>query len=629
MSAVDDIKDRLDILDLIGETVKLRKTGKNYSGFCPFHGNTRTPAFVVFPETGTWRCFGACSDGGDIFKYVMKKEECDFPEALRLLAGRAGVELRPRTRADEAAEETRDRLQAALESAATFYRHLLLHSPQAERAREHLAKRGLSGAALESFQIGYALESWDAGLNYLKTKGFAEGELLDAGLVKMRETGGAYDHFRNRIMIPIRDVHGRLVGFGGRVLNPDDLPKFLNTPQTALFDKGALLYGMEKAHKAIRETREAVIVEGYMDVIAAHQAGYANVVSPMGTAFTEAQLRQLKKYTRRIVLALDPDEAGGHATLRGLDVARAAMDRETDPVFDARGLVRHEGRLKADIRVLTMPDGLDPDEYLRQQRSSWPDLVAGALPVVEHVISVLTKGRDLADPRVKSEIIERVMPLIEDVIDMAQRDTYRQNLARLLRVDERHLMGMRVSRTPRRWSAAEVVRLEKRGAAPLEAYCLGALVRDPALLYKADRALSELGLARLTPEDFSHTEHQLIFRAVQAALEQVDADPVEHVREMLDENLIERLESVQASTRDLKLSQPRAVADVLSRVLSLRRRNIHEWLGELRYLVQEAQEQGDGQTEVYSEEILKQAGALAGLDRALGRPNPHIEPVAV
>ncbi|MGH8060139.1 MAG: hypothetical protein ACREOH_23360, partial [Candidatus Entotheonellia bacterium] len=332
---------------------------------------------------------------------------------------------------------------------------------------------------------------------------------------------------------------------------------------------------------------------------------------------------------RRIVLALDPDEAGGRATLRGLDLAGAAMDREADPVFDPRGLVRHEGRLKADIRVLTMPEGLDPDEYLIQQRESWPGLVAGALPVVEHVISVLTRGRDLADPRVKSEIIQRVMPLIEDVAEMAQRDTYRQKLARILRVDERHLMGKRVSRTLRhaKWSAADVVMLEKK-ARRSEAYCLGALVRDPALLYKADRALSELGLARLTPEDFSHTEHQLIFRGVQAALEQVDVDPAEHAREMLDESLRERLESVLAAAEDVKLSQPRAVADIVAAVLRLRQRNIHDWLGELRSLVQEAQEQGDGRAEMYFEEIQKQAGALAGLDRALGRHIRHIEPVA-
>ncbi len=635
MGIVDEIKDRLDILDLIGETVKLRRTGKNYTGFCPFHANTRTPAFVVFPETGTWRCFGACGEGGDIFKFVMKKEGYDFPEALRALAARAGVELAPRTPVAAETRDAHDRLNAALEAAALYYRHMLLNAPSARAAREHLAKRGLREGALEQFQIGYTPDSWEAGLSYLKGKGYSERELLDAGLVSERDSGGVYDRFRNRIMIPIRDARGRMAGFGARVLDPNDLPKFLNSPQTALFDKGALLYGLDRARKAIRETREAVIVEGYMDVIAAHQAGYANVVSPMGTALTETQLRLLKRYARRIVLALDPDEAGNRATLRGLDVARAAMDREAEPVFDPRGLVRYEGRLKADIRVLTLPDGLDPDEYLDRRREAWPGLVASARPIVEYVIDVLTKGRDLTDPKARSEIAEQVLPLIEDVADPLERDIYRQKLARLLRVELRTLLALRVARPAPRGPArrpASRPRPERLGLARpvfrLEAYCLGALVRQPELLYRADRALSELRLSRLTAGDFSNTEDQLIFGMVQAALDQVDTDPADYLQGRLDPTLGQRMRSVLDETQKLDLSHPRAVADVISALLRLRRRNIGEWLGELRYLAQEAQEQGDERAQPYADEILKQAAALAGVDQALGRQSRRAIPLA-
>ncbi len=630
MSVIDEIKDRLDVVDLIGESVKLRRTGKNYIGFCPFHANTRTPAFVVFPESGTWRCFGACNEGGDIFKFVMKKEGLDFPEALRRLAQRAGVELKPRTPREAESEDALDRLRSVLESASAYYHHLLLHAPQAAPARELLAQRGLTESALRDFQIGYALDSWDAGLNYLKGKGCAEEELKETGLLSQREGGGFYDRFRNRILFPIRDARGRLAGFGGRVLNPEDLPKFLNSPETALFHKGALLYGLDRASKAIRESKTAVLVEGYMDVIAAHQAGYRNVVSPMGTALTEAQLRQLKKSAHRVVLALDPDEAGSRATQRGLEVAGAAMTREAQPVFDPRGLIGYEGRLKTDIRVLSMPGGLDPDEYLARHCETWPDLVAGAQPIVEYVISVLTQGRNLADPKVKSEIISQALPLIEDVADPAERDTYRQKLARVLRLDERTLMGMRVSRAlPRRSRARPGPQEELRRARPeqeampLEAYCLGALVRDPGLLYKADRALAELGLARMSAEDFALTEHQLVFRAVQRALEQVDADPAEHLREKLDDSLRDRLETLRAMTEGLKLTQSRVITDVLAAVLRLRRRSIHQWLGELRFLTEDAQAQPDGRAELYSEEILKQTGALAGVDQALGRVGRH------
>ena len=231
-----------------------------------------------------------------------------------------------------------------------------------------------------------------------------------------------------------------MTGFGARILNPEDIPKFLNSPQTPIFDKGHLLYGLDRARKAIREAEYAVIVEGYLDVIALHQAGFRNAVSPMGTAFTGPHLGMIKRLAKRIILALDPDAAGSKATLRGLQVARQTMEHSSDPVFDARGLLGHESRLEADIRVMTLPEGQDPDEVVGRDPELWASLVKSAKPIVIHVMETLSEGLDLDDPKVKTDLAREMLPLIEDVPSPIERDTYRQRLSRLLRVSERSLL---------------------------------------------------------------------------------------------------------------------------------------------------------------------------------------------
>jgi DNA primase len=379
MSTTDEIKAKLDIVDLVSEAgVKLRHAGKNYTGFCPFHDNKHTPAFVVWPETGTWRCFGACNEGGDIFKFVMKKEGIDFKEALNKLADRAGVKVESYQREAPEAKEAYDNLRKLLEDAVVFYRsHLFNNKDVLTYLRE---KRKLTDTIIETFGLGYAPNGWDNALKHFSQRGYSEQDLIDSGLLTVRESdqsansqSAVYDRFRHRIMIPIRDEQGRMAGFGARIVDPDDIPKFLNSPETPIFSKGRLLYGLDRARKPIRAADQAVIVEGYLDVIALHQAGYENVISPMGTALTEDQLRLLKRSTRRIVLALDPDTAGQKAVLRGLNAARSAMDHEGELGFDARGLLKNEARLQADLRVASMPDGLDPDELVARDKDEWAD----------------------------------------------------------------------------------------------------------------------------------------------------------------------------------------------------------------------------------------------------------------
>lgn len=635
MTAIDEVKARIDIVDLVSESVQLRRSGKNYTGFCPFHSNTRTPAFVIFPETGTWRCFGQCNEGGDIFSFVMKKEGWDFPEALRILAERAGVELEPATPEVQAIVEENEALRALLEEAVTYYRHNLLNAVTGQHALDYLRKkRALSDETIEAFGLGYAPDSWDAATEYFKSKGYSEDDLLACGLVSERESGGVYDRFRHRVMFPIRDERGRMAGFGARILNPEDVPKFLNSPQTKLFDKSRLLYGLDRARKSIRSEDQAVIVEGYLDVIALHQAGYTNAVSPMGTALTEHQLRLVKRYAARIVLALDADAAGDKATLRGLEIARQTLDRVSDPVFDARGLLGHEARLKADISVTTLPEGLDPDDVVNQDPAEWQRILDNAQPIVIHVMRTLARGRDLENPKVKSEIAAQVLPLIEDVPSPIERETYRQRLARLLQVDERALIskgarGTARSRSPRRARRQDVVHVQTGPAAgirdplesrlALEAHCLGILLRRPDLVYRMDRTLQERGLTRLAPDDFQSADHKLILRLIEGSLEQDHAEPLHFVLNGLSLPLMELADRLLVETKKLDPNEDRVLDDLVRTLLDLRRRSLHQHMDHIRFLMEEAQESGDFRATEYLQTMKHYIETRDRLDRALGR----------
>jgi DNA primase len=635
VSTIDEIKARLDIVDLVSETVQLRRSGKSYTGFCPFHSNTRTPAFVVWPETGTWRCFGECNEGGDIFKFVMKRDSVDFGEALRLLAEKAGVQLRPPTPQEQAAVESHDRLRALLEEAVTFYRHHLLNTPAGKAAFDYLVQRGLTPDTIEAWGLGYAPDAWEAGLNHFKSRRYSEQDLKDAGLVTEREGGGVYDRFRHRILFPIRDERGRMAGFGARVLNPEDVPKFLNSPQTAVFDKGRLLYGLERARKDIRSLDQVVIVEGYLDVIALHQAGYANAVSPMGTALSEHQLYLLKRYTRRIILALDPDAAGAKATLRGLQVARQALDRTADPVFDARGLLSHEARLQADIRVTTLPPGMDPDDVVKRDPQAWERIVTGALPLVIHVMEALAQDQNLEDPKVKSRIASQVLPLIEDVPSSVERDTYRQRLARLLRVNESALVGQSAGKLIRRGRLGERGRVKSdAGTAPgaslaapltsstqtLEAHCLGVLMRRPDLVFRVDRVMQHYRLPRLRQDDFGRSEHQAIFELVQESLNQDIAEPLHMVLSGLSFPMLEKADELLSRTEKLDPVEERVLEDLLRALLNLRILNVQESVEHYQFLLDEAQQQGNPDLLREYLRIVQQLSQMRQrLDQALGR----------
>jgi DNA primase len=434
--AVAEIRERTDIVELVNAYTPLKKAGRSYKGLCPFH-QEKTPSFVVFPDSQNFHCFG-CGKGGDIFTFQMEVEKVDFPEALRELAKRAGIDLADTPGVSKETDERRERLLSAIDLAATFFHDQLLNQPGGTAGRELAEQRGLDRATIERFRLGFAPDRWDALLTMLWTRGFDAATLVEAGLAQERQTGGHYDRFRNRLIFPIADREGKIVGFGARALG-DDQPKYLNSPQTSLFDKSSLLYALNLAKDAIKSENRAIIVEGYMDAIAAHQFGHPNVVAAMGTALTESQVGLVKRFSKRIVLALDADAAGQMATLRSLESMPNALDHVESPVPDAAGIVRFERKLDAQISILQLPVGKDPDELLRKSPEQWDSLVESAMPFLDFVIDVIARDVDLNDPRSKSAAFQRIAPLLRQVGDQVTQQHYLGRVAIRLGISEQVL----------------------------------------------------------------------------------------------------------------------------------------------------------------------------------------------
>lgn len=511
MSSVDDVKQRIDIVDLISQHVTLKRAGRGYTGLCPFH-TEKTPSFHVDPARQSWHCFGACSTGGDIFSFVMKKEGVEFGEALRTLAEQAGVQLE--TRGDTREDAQRARLFEINEMAAAFF-HAALSGDGAGAAREYLDERGLAPSSVEKFQIGYAPNSWDALLRHLEPRGVTAAEASSAGLAVEGERG-TYDRFRHRMMFPIRDDRGRIVGFGGRILPGEALgsgehqAKYVNTSQSVVFDKGALLYALDLAKEAIRAEGCAVIVEGYMDVIAAHERGYANVVASMGTALTERQVTLLKRHAPRIVLALDADEAGQTATLRSAqEVTNNPAFRTTRPIPNARGSVRHLDAPSIDLHVLLVDGGKDPDEVIRRHPARWQELVREAPTLLDFVFDRAKFRFDLTTVDGKVAAKNDLTGWLAREPDPVVRAHYLQRLARITGVDEATLR-LELKTSPRgrqlpREQAPEEFQNERartRVEDARETFCLALLIQYPELRAEA---------SGLDPEFFRQSENRELF----------------------------------------------------------------------------------------------------------------------
>jgi DNA primase len=509
MSVITEVKQKLDIVELVSEYVTLQKAGRNFKGLCPFHSE-KHPSFFVFPEQQSWHCFGACGTGGDIFSFTMKKEGIDFGQALRLLAQRGGITLSPLEAPSKVEDEKKERLFQINEVAAEYYHHLLSSTKAGEAARSYLARRKVMPETIKEFRLGFSPDAWETIKNYLVGKGYAEKELVEAGLIIEKEEGGSYDRFRNRLLFPICDIQGRVTGFGARVLD-DSLPKYINSSQTPVFDKSSSLYGVDKAKSAIRKKNLVIIVEGYMDVLIAHQHGWQNVVGSMGTSLTEKQVESIKRLTNNITLALDADIAGEEATLRGKAILAYS---------------------NAEAKVILLPPGKDPDEVIREDPALWQKLVEQAMPILDFAFQSVISKVDVNKAKDKSLAVQKLLPSIYEIKDPVQQSHYLKKLARELKIEESAIRAaLRESKAGRKRSQPskpiEQSRLARQFvSSPSEERCLALLLQYPEL-----RPLAR----ELSPEHFESTENREVFVKWQ------HSSDISNLESKLDTSLLEHL----------------------------------------------------------------------------------------
>ena len=554
MTLLDDVKARLNIVDVVSNYVPLRQSGSVFKAPCPFH-TERTPSFVVNPERGSWHCFGACSEGGDAIGFVMKAENQSFSEALRTLAVRVGVPLpSPRQQAQM------DPLLRANEEAMRFFQRRLQSEDGAE-ALAYLQDRGVAAETAADFGLGLSPDGFEELKVHLEGQGFTEDLLQRAGLVSRSQQGGSRDLFHGRLMFPIRDADGRAVGFGGRSLDGSQ-PKYLNTPQTTIFDKSSLLWGLDAARDSIKLRGEGVVVEGYMDALMAHQHGYTNVVASMGTALTSRQVTALRGLADSFVLALDPDAAGQEATMRSLKTSWR----------DVR-----------DVRIALLPEGKDPDELIREAPQRWPEVLEAAEPRIDF-------GFRLMAPRFNLDIADGRRALTEELggwilsAEEADQDRYLEKLEQLIGVS-RHTLEQALQRQRRALldgPPSAPGRMAARSAPvgsvveaptgvferddPLEAYSLALLMRDPGLRDAADG---------LRAEFFRQSENREVFQ------KWAECSTMEELKEDLDALLQEHLESLlsrEIPTMDYK-QRTESLAQMIRRLEERQLREQRSQLG--------------------------------------------------
>ena len=428
MTQLDDVKSRLDIVELVGGYVQLQRSGSSFKANCPFH-DERTPSFFVFPDRQSWRCFGACAEGGDAFSFVMKKERVDFREALVRLGARVGITI-----TDQAETGGRSQLLFEINDAARQFFQRCLAEPEAAFVREYLLGRGVNDRSLQVFEFGYSPARDNRLLRHLTDSGYATADIAEAGLARETEDGRHYDLFRGRLMIPIRDWSARVAGFGSRTLDDNATPKYLNTPRTPVFDKSRILYAMHLAKEPVRQ-HGAVIVEGYMDAVMAHQHGFDNVVASMGTALTEHQVALVRRLTHRVTMALDGDPAGRNATLRSLESSWGIFQQRDQRSAGQAGASVLQQPESLDLRVAELPAGKDPDDYIRQSPHDWTEFIDGAAPLFDYLLAALTERVDTSTADGRSWAAQTMLRFVAHVPDPIKRDFYLDALSAHFGVD--------------------------------------------------------------------------------------------------------------------------------------------------------------------------------------------------
>lgn len=452
---IAEVRERAGIVEVISDYISLKKSGANYLGLCPFHGE-KTPSFNVNPARGIFHCFG-CGVGGNAVTFVMKMEGLSFPEAVKLLAKRVGVTIEERlpTPAEKRRLDEKELQLAIVSHAADYYGTLLLRDRSGDPGRRYLAGRGVEGEILSSYRLGYASERWDGLAQHLRQKGMPLEQAERLGLIKTKSSGGYYDLFRNRLIFTIANVHGRPIAFGGRVLD-DSLPKYINSPESTLYSKSETLFGIDLAKQAMREQKAAIIVEGYFDHLALYRAGIRNVVATCGTALTGGHLQVIKRYAERIYLLFDADSAGKKATMRGMEL----ILEEHLPCF-----------------VVEMPAGEDPDSFLATHAAEeFTALLAKSRSALDYYLRDLLSRNDTGSVAGKKAVIDQFRPMVQKLVDPLERDLYLRELSRLLGVE----LGALAGGDARRQSRPAASATERRPADPAHSL-LALLARYPEI----------------------------------------------------------------------------------------------------------------------------------------------------
>ena len=517
MTQIDDVKSRLDIVELIGGYVNLQRSGSSLKANCPFH-QERTPSFYVFPDRQSWRCFGACAEGGDAFSFVMKADRVDFRDALHQLAARVGITI-----VSQGDSGDRSRQLFEINDAARRFFQDMLATPEAEFVRDYLRDRGINERSLQTFEFGYSPPSGNRLLAHLTGAGYTPEQIAEAELARATDDGRHYDFFRGRLMIPIRDWQARVAGFGSRALDDNATPKYLNTPRTPVFDKSRILFAMHIAKEPVRQ-QGAVIVEGYMDAIMAHQHGYDNVVASMGTALTQDQVRQVRRLTAdRVTMALDGDAAGLNATLRSLESSWEAFQKV--PV--AQSSDSSMQRRAMEFLVAELPAGKDPDDFIRESPGEWPAFVDSASSLFDYLVKSLSSRVNMDRNEDRAQVANRILQFLAQIPDPIQRDLYVDQLAARLgiRVETLHAnlpaavwqSGLREERRRPPATADEATPPPSPDHDAIEESLL-------AVLLQHGSELTTDAVADISPEWFTRSENRAIYASVFASESAADLE---------------------------------------------------------------------------------------------------------
>ncbi|WP_139904081.1 DNA primase [Clostridium thermarum] len=521
---IQRVKEENDVVDVISEVVKLKRAGRNYMGLCPFH-REKSPSFSVSVDKQIYKCFG-CGESGNVFTFVMKNRNIDFVEAVKYLANRANITIEYDDYKTRVLEDQKERLYSVNVEAARFFYSNLLRS---KKSQEYFSARGISVSTVKRFGLGFAPDSWHDLMNALKRKGFSELDMLNVGLVIKSEKGNIYDRFRNRVMFPVFDYRGKVIGFGGRVLD-DSKPKYLNSPESLIFQKGTNLYGLNFALKH-NNNRTFIIVEGYMDCISLHQHGITNAVASLGTALTVQQAKLLKRYGDKIVISYDADAAGQAATIRGLEI------------------LRKEG---FDVKVLTVPSGKDPDEFIRANgKEAFLRLVENALPLMDYKIKKAAEGLNFND---SEEVIKYVKKVTESLADLnpVEKDVYISKISQQTGIKEQAIYDLLKGELSKSNEAAYT--MNSMPAFGQKLYVEPAHIKAERILLKlmhVDEECFEFIKQNLSEEMFILNGHKKIYKLLLESkyLENIDkaryvedrCDDVESSKEWVEINNLELL----------------------------------------------------------------------------------------